>query len=155
MLSTASNNRFRTHFKNAASALCARTLPKQRRAEVVATSAARHHTYPRATPPKRAPISCRMCDPVQQPTPVEQPTPQPQHYDITHTHAPKRPNGTVKLKGTLARYLLTFYNHNFIVILRHDLLKHSYIHNLFKMFLYYLNVLLQMRQSRCYHAFNL
>lgn len=105
ILSTASNNRFRTHFKNAASALCARTLPKQRRAEVVASSTARHHTYPRATPPKRAPIACRMepliCDTVQSATPVEQPP--PVHHDAVQAHTPSRPNGTVKLKGTLAR----------------------------------------------------
>ncbi|CAK1548285.1 unnamed protein product [Leptosia nina] len=58
ILSTQSNNRFRTHLKNAATALCARTLPKSRCSE--ASGTAKHHTYPRVTPPKRAPITCRV-----------------------------------------------------------------------------------------------
>ncbi|RVE50403.1 hypothetical protein evm_004940 [Chilo suppressalis] len=102
ILSTASNNRLRTHLKNAASSLCARTLPKQRRAEVVDTTGTRHHhTYPRATPPRRTPISCRMeplvCDSMQQAPPNEM---QHVEYDIK---PPTAPNGTVKLKGNLAR----------------------------------------------------
>ncbi|XP_013195351.2 uncharacterized protein LOC106138682 isoform X3 [Amyelois transitella] len=90
ILSTASNNRFRTHLKNAANAFCARTLPKQRRTESVSASTARHHTYPRVTPPKRAPISCRkdtqMCE--------------PHAYDASDTkdvaEVPKSAKGTIK-----------------------------------------------------------
>ncbi|XP_049887571.1 uncharacterized protein LOC126381971 isoform X2 [Pectinophora gossypiella] len=98
------NNRFRTHLKNAASALCARTLPKQRRSESGASSAARHHTYPRATPPKRAAIACRMEPPL---SPLQvQPTldpPEPVHYQVEDVHTVTKLNGVVKLKGTLAR----------------------------------------------------
>ncbi|XP_013144282.1 PREDICTED: uncharacterized protein LOC106107823 [Papilio polytes] len=75
VLSAQSNNRFRTHLKNAASALCARTLPKQRCSEATASSS-RHHTYPRSAPLKRAPISCRM-EPLKQ---QEQPSGAPAGY---------------------------------------------------------------------------
>ncbi|XP_072936118.1 uncharacterized protein raw isoform X2 [Epargyreus clarus] len=101
VLSTQSSNRFRTHLKNAATALCARTLPKQRCSEVT-DSTTRHHTYPRATPPKRPALSCRMepaiCDLPQSSTLCHQSS----HYDdIPRT--PNKSNGVIKLKGTLAR----------------------------------------------------
>lgn len=62
IISTQSNSRFRTHLKNAASALCTRTLPKQRHGgvDVSASTAAKHHTYPRVSPQKRAMIPCRL-----------------------------------------------------------------------------------------------
>ncbi|XP_013166433.1 PREDICTED: uncharacterized protein LOC106116920 [Papilio xuthus] len=103
VLSAQSNNRFRTHLKNAASALCARTLPKQRCSEAAASSS-RHHTYPRSAPPKRAPISCRM-----EPLLGDLPAPaSPPHYpDVVVSKPldckPTTPNGMVKLKGALAR----------------------------------------------------
>ncbi|KAJ2946469.1 hypothetical protein O0L34_g12514 [Tuta absoluta] len=105
VLSSPNNSRFRSHLKNAASALCARTLPKQRRSDSGAGSTAKHHTYPRATPPKRAPISCRMeapvCSPLPPPTAYEPPEPlQPQVEDVRRS---TKLNGVVKLKGTLAR----------------------------------------------------
>ena len=59
VLSTQNNNRFRTHLKNAATVLCARTLPKARCSEQSANFT-QHHTYPRTSPPKRTPISCKM-----------------------------------------------------------------------------------------------
>lgn len=103
ILSAPSNNRFRTHLKNAASALCARTLPKQRRSEPVAGSTARHHTYPRTTPPKRAAI-CRM-EPLVCDQPTQSPAfnpPEPVNHDAFELRT-KNPNGAVKLKGALAR----------------------------------------------------
>lgn len=60
MLGSQSNSRFRNHLKNAASALCARTLPKQRRNDVVSMTTRQHHTYPRVTQQKRAQIPCRL-----------------------------------------------------------------------------------------------
>ncbi|KAJ8734728.1 hypothetical protein PYW08_013978 [Mythimna loreyi] len=105
VLSVSSNNsRFRSHLKNAASALCARTLPKQRRGEPAAISSARHHTYPRATPPKRAAISCRM-EPLACPPPLHATAfdpPQPIKCEIIEDQ-PTKPNGLIKWKGTLAR----------------------------------------------------
>ncbi|CAG5018439.1 unnamed protein product [Parnassius apollo] len=104
ILSAQSNNRFRTHLKNAASALCARTLPKQRCSEASASSS-RHHTYPRATPPKRASISCRMepllCD-IPHNANYQQPDVIPSKVADTNKHN-TTPNGMVKLKGALAR----------------------------------------------------
>ncbi|CAG4925340.1 unnamed protein product [Colias eurytheme] len=101
ILSTQSNNRFRSHLKNAVTTLCARTLPKSRCSDSSAGTA-KHHTYPRATPPKRTPIACRMepliCD-----------LPQTSSF-ISHEpikcetdHMPNKPNGVVKLRGALAR----------------------------------------------------
>ncbi|KAG6453626.1 hypothetical protein O3G_MSEX008260 [Manduca sexta] len=101
---TSNNNRFRTHLKNAASAICARTLPKQRRNDPAATSSSRHHTYPRATPPKRASISCRM-EPLMCPVPhhaTAYDSPEPVTCALTDTHTTKKSN-KLKLKGTLAR----------------------------------------------------
>ncbi|XP_075986062.1 NDT-like domain-containing protein raw isoform X2 [Anticarsia gemmatalis] len=102
---SSSNNRFRSHLKNAASAICARTLPKQRRGDSVAINSARHHTYPRATPTKRAAISCRMeplmCTPAQHATTFE--PPQPFTCDVVEDQTMNKPNGFIKLKGTLAR----------------------------------------------------
>lgn len=92
------------HLKNAASAFCARTLPKQRRSEPAASSTARHHTYPRTTPPKRAAISCLLeapCDQPQQAKTLELPEPNVCHFTDVHTATVS--NGVVKLKGTLAR----------------------------------------------------
>lgn len=102
------NNRFRTHLKNAASAICARTLPKQRRNETTTANSSRHHTYPRASPPKRASIPCRieplLCVAVPNPAPTQHENffeiPAPIKHEIT---APNAPNGTTKLRGTLAR----------------------------------------------------
>ncbi|KAM3966807.1 LOW QUALITY PROTEIN: NDT-like domain-containing protein raw [Aphomia sociella] len=105
ILSTASNNRFRTHLKNAASALCARTLPKQRRNELTSTSSVRHHTYPRATPPKRPSISCRreplMCEPQQQSNTYE--VPGPIQLDVADFPTINKINGTIK--GAFSREL--------------------------------------------------
>nr|XP_032513238.1 uncharacterized protein LOC116767135 isoform X2 [Danaus plexippus plexippus] len=95
ILSTPSSSRFRAHLKNAATALCARTLPKTRCSEQSASSA-RHHTYPRTTPPKRAAIPCRM-----EPLMCELPTLQTEAIHRV-TPATSKPNG-VKLKGTFAR----------------------------------------------------
>lgn len=61
ILSPSSGTGFRTHLKNAANALCARTLPKTRRGDnmpTTMTATARHHTYPRVSPQKRAQIPC-------------------------------------------------------------------------------------------------
>ncbi|XP_047514419.1 uncharacterized protein LOC125055831 isoform X2 [Pieris napi] len=96
ILSTQSNNRFRAHLKNAATALCARTLPKSRSNDT-ASSSAKHHTYPRATPPKRAPILCRM-----EPLMCDLPAPLKSNDISDVNHTPKS-NGVVKLPGTLAR----------------------------------------------------
>ncbi|XP_049698524.2 uncharacterized protein LOC110370032 isoform X2 [Helicoverpa armigera] len=106
VLSVSSNNsRFRSHLKNAASALCARTLPKQRRGEASAITSARHHTYPRATPPKRAAISCRMeplaCAPSQHATTFD--PPEPIQCEVVDDHTANKGNGLIKWKGTLAR----------------------------------------------------
>ncbi|GBP66768.1 hypothetical protein EVAR_48174_1 [Eumeta japonica] len=62
ILSSPGNGRFRAHLKNAASAICARTLPKQRRTETLLMAAAtrHHHTYPRVAPPRRAAIPARL-----------------------------------------------------------------------------------------------
>lgn len=97
ILSTPSSSRFRAHLKNAATALCARTLPKTRCSEQSASSA-RHHTYPRTTPPKRAAIPCRM-----EPLMCELPTLQTEAIHRV-TPATSKPNG-VKLKGTFARWV--------------------------------------------------
>ncbi|CAG9783075.1 unnamed protein product [Diatraea saccharalis] len=101
ILSTAGNNRLRTHLKNAANSLCARTLPKNRRAELMSTSTRHHHTYPRVTPPRRAPISCRIdsliCDNGQQVQSIEI---QAVEYEVKTSTTQ---NGTMKLKGNLAR----------------------------------------------------
>ncbi|KOB72422.1 hypothetical protein OBRU01_12301 [Operophtera brumata] len=106
VLSVSNNNsRFRTHLKNAASAICARTLPKQRRNEPAASSSSRHHTYPRAAPPKRASIACRMEPLVSNPpqhAAIFEP-PEPVNYELMEVQIPNKPNGTIKLKGTLAR----------------------------------------------------
>lgn len=103
---TNNNNRFRTHLKNAASAICARTLPKQRRNEPAASSSARHHTYPRAAPTKRASISCRMeplvCNPSHHAA-IFEPPPESVKYELMEVQIPNKPNGTIKLKGFLAR----------------------------------------------------
>lgn len=107
ILSVSGNNsRFRTHLKNAASAICARTLPKQRRTtDASTTSDSRHHTYPRITPPKRTAITCRM-ESVMCPAPpcvaatFEQSDPP---RDIIDAHKSNKQNGMIKLKGTLAR----------------------------------------------------
>ncbi|XP_022825543.1 uncharacterized protein LOC111355680 isoform X3 [Spodoptera litura] len=102
---SSNNNRFRSHLKNAASALCARTLPKQRRAEPAAITSARHHTYPRATPPKRAAISCRVeplaCAPPMHATTFD--PPQPIQCEFIEDQTTNTPNGIIKWKGTLAR----------------------------------------------------
>lgn len=104
---TSNNNRFRSHLKNAASALCAGTLPKQRRGEPAAVSSARHHTYPRATPPKRAAIACRMeplplaCTPTLHPKAFE--PPQQIKHDVIEDQATNRSNTIIKWKGTVAR----------------------------------------------------
>ncbi|CAH0600582.1 unnamed protein product [Chrysodeixis includens] len=104
---TSNNNRFRSHLKNAASALCAGTLPKQRRGEPAAISSARHHTYPRATPPKRAAISCRMeplplaCTPTLHPKAFE--PPQQMKHEVIEDQTTSRPNSLIKWKGTVAR----------------------------------------------------
>ncbi|CAH0699110.1 unnamed protein product [Spodoptera exigua] len=102
---SSNNNRFRSHLKNAASALCARTLPKQRRAEPAAVTSARHHTYPRATPPKRAAISCRMeplaCAPPMHATTLD--PPQPIQCEFIEDQTANTPNEIIKWKGTLAR----------------------------------------------------
>ncbi|XP_064076960.1 uncharacterized protein LOC113392315 isoform X2 [Vanessa tameamea] len=102
ILSTQSNNRFRTHLKNAATVLCARTLPKSRCSEQSASSS-RHHTYPRTTPPKRASIPCRMeplmCELPQASTLKQAETVQREIVSQTTSTA----NGVVKLKSTLAR----------------------------------------------------
>ncbi|XP_050665334.1 uncharacterized protein LOC126965665 isoform X2 [Leptidea sinapis] len=95
LLSTQSNNRFRTHLKNAASALCARTLPKSRCSESPA-STARHHTYPRATPPRRAPITCRV-------EPLFSDLPQKSVEPSADESSSNKPNGIVKLQGSIAR----------------------------------------------------
>ncbi|XP_026324367.1 uncharacterized protein LOC113233443 isoform X2 [Hyposmocoma kahamanoa] len=103
VLSTPNNNRLRMHLKNAASALCARTLPKQRRSEPAASSTVRHHTYPRTTP-KRAAIFCLLeapCDQPQQIKTFELPEPKDCHF--TDVHPSTVSNGIVKLKGSLAR----------------------------------------------------
>ncbi|XP_037964259.2 uncharacterized protein LOC105391236 isoform X1 [Plutella xylostella] len=101
--------RFRAHLKNAASALWTRTLPKQRRSEGASAGPARHHTYPRVQG-KRAPLACRLqrvaCEPPQQPPPPAPAAPEPLtavHYDIIDVDMSTKPNGVVKLKGTLAR----------------------------------------------------
>ncbi|XP_047543386.1 uncharacterized protein LOC125075711 isoform X6 [Vanessa atalanta] len=102
ILSTQSNNRFRTHLKNAATVLCARTLPKSRCSEQSASSS-RHHTYPRTSPPKRASIPCRMeplmCELPQASTLKQAETVQREIVSQTTSTA----NGVVKLKSTLAR----------------------------------------------------
>lgn len=98
------NNRLGMHLKNAVSAICTRTLPKQRRSEPAASSTARHHTYPRTTPPKRAAIFRLLeapCDQPQQPKTLELPEPIDCHFSDVHTSTVS--NGVVKLKGTLAR----------------------------------------------------
>lgn len=102
ILSTQSNNRFRTHLKNAATVLCARTLPKSRCNEQSASSS-RHHTYPRSSPPKRPSIACRMeplmCELPQLSTLKQAECVQckmiPQNIS--------KSNSVVKLKSTLAR----------------------------------------------------
>ncbi|XP_050353841.1 uncharacterized protein LOC126775777 isoform X2 [Nymphalis io] len=102
ILSTQSNNRFRTHLKNAATVLCARTLPKSRCGEQ-STSSSRHHTYPRTTPPKRASIPCKMeplmCEMPQASTLKQAETIQREMVPQTISKS----NGVVKLKSTLAR----------------------------------------------------
>ncbi|CAH2068509.1 unnamed protein product, partial [Iphiclides podalirius] len=100
VLSAQSNSRFRAHLKNAASALCARTLPKQRCSEA-SESSSRHHTYPRANPPKRASIPCRIEPPLCDAPPTYHP-PDIVQTQGTDTHK-NAPNGMVKLKGALAR----------------------------------------------------
>ncbi|XP_041974610.1 uncharacterized protein LOC121729940 isoform X2 [Aricia agestis] len=97
VLSTQSNGRFR-HLKNAASALCARTLPKSRCGEPSVSSSRHHHTYPRATPPKRPSIPCRM-------EPLMCEMPQTRKVEPLRDSVAHSPNkyGVVKLKGTLAR----------------------------------------------------
>lgn len=104
LLSTQSNNTFRTHLKNAATVLCARAFPKSKCSEQPASSS-KHHTYPRATPPKRASISCRMeplvCD-VPQATTFKQ-AEAIQCEGIPPTLTASKTNGVVKFKSALAR----------------------------------------------------
>lgn len=98
ILSTQSNNRFRTHLKNAATVLCARTMPKSRCSEHSANSS-RHHTFPRTSPPKRTSISRKMepfmCE-------LPQATSFQHSEDIEHDLTSKT-NGITKLKGALTR----------------------------------------------------
>lgn len=102
------NNRFRNHLKNAASALCAKTLPKPRRNDASGGSSAKHHTYPRAAPPKRASIPCRMepliLNSTQHPV-FEPPAPDrdPLHYDLVHPQMPNKQNEVLIPKGALAK----------------------------------------------------
>ncbi|XP_069354482.1 uncharacterized protein raw isoform X2 [Maniola hyperantus] len=102
ILSTQSNNRFRTHLKNAATVLCARAFPKAKCSEATA-SCSKHHTYPRTTPPKRTSISCRMepfmCE-------VPKATSFKQAEAVQNDVIPpttSKTNGVVKLKSALAR----------------------------------------------------
>ncbi|XP_023934493.2 uncharacterized protein LOC112043347 isoform X2 [Bicyclus anynana] len=101
ILSTQSNNRFRTHLKNAATVLCARAFPKTKCSEQSASSS-KHHTYPRTTPPKRTSIPCRM-EPLMcevQATSFKQA--EAVQCDVTPPTSSKS-NGVVKLKSALAR----------------------------------------------------
>ncbi|CAH2100011.1 unnamed protein product [Euphydryas editha] len=102
ILSTQSNNRFRTHLKNAATILCARTLPRSRCSEQ-SSSSSRHHTYPRTSPPKRPSISCRM-EPLMSELP--QTSTLKQAESIQCKMIPQnvsKSNSVIKLKSTLAR----------------------------------------------------
>lgn len=98
ILSTQSNNRFRTHLKNAATVLCARTLPKSRCSEQ-STNFSQHHTYPRASPPKRASVSCKM-EPSMYDVP---PTTSFHHCEDIHSVPANKTKWMTKLKGALAR----------------------------------------------------
>ncbi|XP_045761156.1 uncharacterized protein LOC123864617 isoform X2 [Maniola jurtina] len=102
ILSTQSNNRFRTHLKNAATVLCARAFPKAKCSEQSA-STSKHHTYPRTTPPKRASIPCRMepfmCEVPQATTFKQAEAVQSDVIPPTTSNM----NGVVKLKSALAR----------------------------------------------------
>lgn len=104
VLTSATNSSFQNQLNNVTTALCARALPNQQRRCDDAASANKHHTYPRATVPKRSEILHRpdtLGGDLQKAGSSSSEVSRCSVTDIREF--PAQTNGFVKLKGALAR----------------------------------------------------